>query len=147
MIIEKKLQLYNVFSIKDVAGKVDAKKYFDNLEHTLLQNGIYTTGPKIVRRKNVGEKKEIQIYIPLNDKVNTAEDNRMQFFEEMQYNRCLFKRVIGEGDNISRAEDELIRQAYAENMEIDTEGCLFVILPIPDGNVIDIYLPVTGREA
>lgn len=143
---EKPIQLYNVVCFRDTVGEVNINQYFRALETILLEEGVYATGPKIIRRSVHDDKASMELLLPVSAKMNFREDSKLSFEDKIAYHHCLYKRVLMEENAVSNAVSELEREAESKALTICPEGCYQMIFSIPDGYVADVYAPVTGEK-
>lgn len=143
---EKPIQLYNVVCFRDTVSEVNIRQYFRALETILLEEGVYATGPKIIRRSVHENQASLELLLPVSEKMDFREDSRLSFEDKIAYHQCLYKRVLMEENAVSNAVAELEKEAENRALAICPEGCYQMIFPIPDGHVVDVYAPVTGEK-
>ncbi len=140
---EKELILNNVVRCTLTESEYKYDEMPGLLKRILLDNGLYTTSPGILRRYQRDDKVVIQIAYAVNRMI-IIRDKNCEFFDQLRFNKCLFVRVLGGDNNVEIAEKALTDEAETKKLKPDKEGCIFIYNKIPGGRVIDVYLPVTG---
>ncbi|MDD3361675.1 MAG: hypothetical protein PHW34_08390 [Hespellia sp.] len=142
---KRTLQFNNILCIQNQLTKQDPKTFLGELEKELLGNGVYCTGPKMFRRVNKESKTILYLYLPLSDKISVnKEKNKFQFYDQLSYQKCLYKRIIEEDNQIEETKKAMKIYAEQTGLVLDTEGCFYVVINIPNGEVVDLYWPILG---
>lgn len=141
----KNLMLQDVIS---VGVKGTFRKCLDKIKELkvyLLSQGLYSTSPVIYRifEENMEDMK-MELIIQLNRKVDSIDTDMCTYKKDIQYNQCFYIRYL-DGEYTSGQIQKLFKdEAEKENVQI--ESPYFIVIPLPDGKVLDVYAPIKGEE-
>lgn len=140
---EGTLELKNVFVYRCREMNLENLSELEALAGRLRSIGIYLTGPMILH-KQIGKEKQFEIWMPMNGMPKAQAELRAEFCDKISYTRCLYSRVILENGNIEKSSVEM--EDYLKEKKFVYHDIFYAIIPIPNGKVIDIYIPIMGEQ-
>lgn len=141
----KNLMLQDVISVGVKGTFRECLDKIRELKIYLLSQGLYSTSPVIYRileekMKNM----KMELIIQLNREVDSIETEMYTYKKEIKYKQCFYIRYLA-GEYTSEQIQKLLRdKAEKENVQI--ESPYYIVLPLPDGKVLDVYAPIKGER-
>lgn len=140
---ENTLELRNVFIYKCKEMDPEDLSELEILTGRLRSIGIYLTGPLILH-KHIGKEKQFEIWMSMNGMLKAQTELMAEFCDKILYTRCLYSRAILENKNIETVSEEM--EDYLKDKKFTYHDIFYAIIPIPNGKVIDIYIPIVGEQ-
>lgn len=138
---ENDLQLYNVIVIKaEKNQKVDFNK-IEEIGTKLRKRGIYRTAPVVIHKDCI--RNSFELMFSVNRKVDISAEEMVDFHDKIIFSRCRYYRFLSEVNSIASLS-EGIESMMGE--DILFHDIFFMLIPIPNGKVIDVFVPIVEER-
>lgn len=147
MSVEKKvqendLQLYNVIVIKaEKNQKIDFNK-IEEIGTKLRKSGIYRTAPVVIHKDCI--RNSFELMFSVNRKVDISAEEMVDFHDKIIFSRCRYYRFLSEENSISSLSEGIERTMEEEGILF--HDIFFMLIPIPNGKVIDVFVPIVEES-
>lgn len=139
---ENDLQLYNVVVMKTEENQeIDFKK-IEEIGTKLRTHGIYQIAPIVIHKDCI--KNSFELMFSVNRKVDISVEEMIDFHDKIIFSRCRYYRFLSEENSISSLFEYIKGMMHEENIFFN--DIFFVLIPIPNGKVIDVFVPIVEES-
>lgn len=141
---KNRLELHSVIKIVETGTFVECLEKLETTKEELLSQGAYSTSPVIHRilEKEL-EKTTIEVMLQINGEIPVEEGKQFRYYDHLVFSECLYTRYFMEEYTSEEVFSMLEEKAKEEKILLETP--YLVTIPIPGGQVIDVYAPIRGE--
>lgn len=142
---KKRLELHSVIKIVQTGTLVECLEQLETTKEEVLSQGGYSTSPVIHRiLERELEKTTIEIMLQINREIPVEEGKNFRYYDHLVFPECLYTRYFAEEYTSEEVFGILEEKAIEERILLDSP--YLVTIPIPEGQVIDVYAPIKGER-